>query len=368
VTQDIPVADLKLDLENPRFGLSEAETEADALRILRERADIKELIDSICEKGFERFEPLIGLKDATDGKIIVLEGNRRLAAAKLIIDPELSVTIGLKPTWEISAVNLKTVQALPVTMVGSRLDADNYIAFKHINGPSTWGALAKAKFATRLFDDLRATGQNEQEILNALSKRIGDSKQLMLRMLVAYKVFEQAIRLEFLDEDFVSRNSLDFSHLYTMLQNPSTRIYLGLGDNPLRPQLVANNPIPQTHLKQFGFLISWLFGSADQESLIKRQGTDRPKLTKILASTIATDTLQETRDFERAAEEAGFGAERWISNVVNLEATAKRVASGISDLPDDTDRSQLERASVRLDASQKHIRLSIVQLKELFGE
>lgn len=367
MAQECPTDTLKLDLENPRFGLSEAASEPEALKLLRERADLKELIDSICEKGFERFEPLVGVLDASDGKIVILEGNRRLAAAKLILDPDLSNSVGLKPTWSISAKNLDTIKTLPVTIVNSRSDADDYIAFKHINGPSTWGSLAKAKFATRLFDEMSFRGSDESEILSSLSRRIGDSKQLMLRMLIGYKVFEQAIKLELLDEDLVNKNSLDFSHLYTMLQNPDTREYLGLSSDPLRPSFIIDNPIPETHYRQLGYLINWLFGNAEEDPLIKRQGTDRPKLTKILASAVATDTLQETRDFDRAAEEAGFGAEKWVSSVANLEATAKRVAAGISDLPSDMEQSQIDRATARLELSSKHVRGSLAQLRELFG-
>ena len=36
-----------------------------------------------------------------------------------------------------------------------------------------------------------------------------------------------------LDEAKVADNSLDFSHLYTVIQNPSARAYLGLPAAPL---------------------------------------------------------------------------------------------------------------------------------------
>ena len=78
---------LSLDRSNPRFGLAEASSEAEALKILVETADLKELWNSISERGFEKFEPLVATEE--DGVLVVLEGNRRLAAVKLLLNPDL---------------------------------------------------------------------------------------------------------------------------------------------------------------------------------------------------------------------------------------------------------------------------------------
>ena len=85
--ENIEHKELTLDRHNPRFGLSEAIDDEDALRILAETADLEELLNSISERGFENFEPIVATKQ--NGKIIVLEGNRRVAAVKLLHNPEL---------------------------------------------------------------------------------------------------------------------------------------------------------------------------------------------------------------------------------------------------------------------------------------
>ncbi len=79
--------DLVLDRKNPRFGLAQAADEPEALEILVETADLKELWDSIAERGFEKFEPLVATYEG--GELVVLEGNRRLAAVKLLIEPHI---------------------------------------------------------------------------------------------------------------------------------------------------------------------------------------------------------------------------------------------------------------------------------------
>ena len=142
--------DLTLDVNNPRFGLAQAQDEAHALEILAETADLKELWDSIAERGFEQFEPLVATYEGDN--LVVLEGNRRLAAVKLLLNPSQvrSETIRKRiPT--ISAERLETCKELPVAIVKDREEAAGYIGFKHVNGPARWSSLAKAKFGLSIY-------------------------------------------------------------------------------------------------------------------------------------------------------------------------------------------------------------------------
>jgi len=355
---------LDLDLENPRFGLTDAEGEPEALRLLAKRANLRELWDSINQRTFERYEPLVAFKKP-NGHYTVVEGNRRLAAVKSMLNP--SLLEGTKITApDLSDAARATVQTLPVIVVSRREDADDYIGFKHINGPATWGALAKAKFGVKLFETTVVNDGDLDTRVQALSKRLGDSRQLILRSLIAYKIFEQAKAAGLLDEDKVEDNSLDFSHLYTVIQNPSARIYLGLPSAPLNEGLIRDNPIPNDHLDKLGYMMGWLFGTADLEPVIKSQGTDRPKLTKILASAVATETLEATRDFARAADEAGFKTDSWLDAVVRLVTMSKRVSDGVTELPEDLEAEHLKRSSERLTSAERNIAAAKSQLSTLF--
>jgi hypothetical protein len=366
--EKIEPAKLLLDLENPRFGLSEAEDQTAALKILRNRANLKELWDSITEKGFEEYEPLVAFKAQGKDEYVVVEGNRRLAAVKLLLDEKLAAVVGLKQLPVVTPKVADTLKFLPVNIVNSRHDADEYIGFKHINGPATWGSLAKAKFGISLYDRLTAAEIGNSTRLEVLSKRLGDSRQLLLRTLVGYKVFEQARDKELLDDQQLAENALDFSHLYTMLQNPAARIYLGLGSDPLTEKHIKSNPIPETHLVQLKNLMSWLFGSQKDKPLIQRQGEDRPALTRVLASASATKVLEDTRDFKRAVDEAGFDADAWSASVSKLEALAKRVTDGVSDLPSEMNKEDVGKALERLEKAARHIVTARSSLSALFSD
>lgn len=354
----IETDDLELDLTNPRFGLSKARGPDEALQFLFERADLKELWDSFAQKGFERYEPLIAIKNKEGQKFTVIEGNRRLAAVKTMLEPSLLASFSKRAVPAIPPEHKESLLKLPVFVVGRREDAYDYIGFKHINGPSSWGSLAKAKFGVLLFESTKERDDLDV-VLADLSKRLGDTPSQALRTLVAYKIFEQAIRNEFVADPSASDTSVDFSHLYTMLPNPATREYLGLGREPLSPAQIRDNPIPDDHLPRLRNMMGWLFGFKDREPVIKRQGSDRPKLQKVLGSSVATQTLEETGDFEQAVQQAGFARDAWLSNVVKLQSLSKNVYDGVTDITEPLEEKEKEGVRARLVSTQRNVELTL---------
>ena len=83
--ENIDFRELKLDLENPRAPGEAFADEPAALEFLLDHADLDELVQSILSAGWLDYEPPIVLETAKT----VLEGNRRLAALRLIDDAQL---------------------------------------------------------------------------------------------------------------------------------------------------------------------------------------------------------------------------------------------------------------------------------------
>ena len=334
---------LLLDINNPRFGLSSNTSQEDALRYLFETSDIKELWFSIVENGFLPYEPLVAYQpDPNIEKYIVVEGNRRLAAVLSLLDPTIITSFSRAGVPTVPPEHQATLKTLPVTIITHRDDADEYIGFRHVNGSRNWEPLAKARFGLRLLNKLRdhskasGKGKTDKEIVTILARQIGDQPTQMIRNLFAYKVLQQAMTLQFLQEDFLEKTKNDFSHLYSILSNPATRGYIGLGHDALKPEQIQDNPIPPSHEKQLKFLMTWLFGSANGEtpSVITSQGRDRPALQKIIASPDGLITLEETGDFQIAKSMAGINIEDWMSAVFDLSNKAKRVWDNmVEDMP-----------------------------------
>jgi ParB-like chromosome segregation protein Spo0J len=137
---------LEFDPDNPRLvenGLKHP-TDEQVIRALAVNADLQEVVASIASNGYFDIEPLIvqRVKD----KYRVLEGNRRLAAIRLLQNPGLGKEIGINVPKVPKAI-VDTFDEVTVYAVANAAQARDYIGFKHINGPHRWDALAKARFA-----------------------------------------------------------------------------------------------------------------------------------------------------------------------------------------------------------------------------
>ena len=192
--------ELLLDVDNPWFGLSRAASQDEALEMLVRGARLKELWDSINSQGWIDFEPLVAFSGKVDGKWVVIEGNRRVAALQTLLDPDR-----LPPNLarRVPQISLKARQSLrpqngqkplSLLLVENRHDADAFVGFKHVNGPASWGSLAKAKFAQAMFQRLVDDNMDRRSALPAVQEALGDANSTsIVRMIVAFKVFEQAI-------------------------------------------------------------------------------------------------------------------------------------------------------------------------------
>ena len=88
-TRKCSVTSLLLDTENPRLPQSGgAMSQREIISELVTHDAVSELAKDITTQGFFPTEVLLGVRD--DDHIVVIEGNRRLAALKLLINPELA--------------------------------------------------------------------------------------------------------------------------------------------------------------------------------------------------------------------------------------------------------------------------------------
>src|SRR6266581_7235396 len=123
---DITVANLRLDITNPRFE-TEQENQRDAIRQMAEDQGEKllNLAEDIVEFGLDPSSLSIVIQDEeTPERFITIEGNRRLAALKVLNNPDL-----VKEVWSANRENqLKKLseafQAKPITQVPCVVMAD----------------------------------------------------------------------------------------------------------------------------------------------------------------------------------------------------------------------------------------------------
>ncbi len=281
-TARVPTDLLVLDRHNPRLvTLSPKATDAEIVAALYRGEDLGELLESIAGNGYLDIEPLIVLADA--GRLVVLEGNRRLAAIRLFREPDLAGRVFDEARVKVTIPPIperyeETLRHVTVFRVDSRQEAWPFIGFKHINGAAKWDSYAKAKFAA---DWYRRGGGKLADI----ATRIGDKHATVKRMVYAIYVLEQADSKSVFRMDDRASERFNFSHLYTALSRAAYMEFLGLETSWTRfdPQ---PDPVPETHLEQLAEVLRWLYGSREDgvAAVVQSQNPDIKNLGAVLGS------------------------------------------------------------------------------------
>jgi hypothetical protein len=284
--KDIATDDLLLDPDNPRltdYGLSSNPTQQEIAGVLWNKMAVDEVALSIAENGFYQHEPLYATKDK--GKFIVVEGNRRLAAVKLLRDSNLRQQLKVTSLPSLTAAEIEKLDHLPV-IVCKRKDIWAYLGFKHINGPQAWESYPKAHYIAWVHNKLNVP-------LEEIARRIGDKHSTVARLYDALMVLDQGEAEGVFDRDDRYKSHFSFSHLTTGLGYLGIQSFLGLprGDKTVGKR----RPIPKSHLPQLGEFLTWLYGSKSEEipAIIQSQNPDLRRLDLVLKNRAATVALRK---------------------------------------------------------------------------
>lgn len=302
------VEDLHMDPRNPRLPGEDFPTDELAIRALVEDADIDELLQSIGIAGWQDFEPPI-VEESTSN---VIEGNRRLAALKLLRDADLAQRLGVRLPAE-AGPSAKPEQ-IRVFLVKDRKDARDFIGFKHVNGARRWDSHAKARFA--------ADWLNEGDSIDDVSRRLGDAHNTVSRLVNGITVLDQATNSGLYQKREGRR--FYFSHLYTAISHNPVRRYLGLPE--VDGELLEKEPVHESRSTHLQNLMTWLYGSPDVEPAIRTQNPDLNRLVKVLGSEKATRRLEDTGDLNRAFEDVADRAALFREAMVRLAGAAENAS------------------------------------------
>lgn len=140
------LADLHLDPKNVRLETPSNAIEADILEDLFVNENALALVEGIAKIGYLTHEVPIALK--RQGKYIVVEGNRRVAALKVIQNPMLVPEFQSRITAFASAIpDKKALRKISVKMAPNQTQADQLIAALHTtNARRAWTPARQAAF------------------------------------------------------------------------------------------------------------------------------------------------------------------------------------------------------------------------------
>ena len=142
------VASLHLDPKNPRLGReTSARAPREILQYLFDHDKALDLAKSITARGYFPNEPLLAIRE--DAQLIVVEGNRRLAALKALREPGLLSGAYQRQLERLTRQidDLSELAQVPVTIAPSRKATDRQVAGRHIGTPvRAWQAENRASF------------------------------------------------------------------------------------------------------------------------------------------------------------------------------------------------------------------------------
>lgn len=223
----IPLQDLLLDPENPRLPESLARDQQSMLDHIATTTSIEELMEAIAENDFFPGEPLIVVPDQTNnGKFIVVEGNRRLTAIKILNDPASCSTPGERMK-SISKDAKHKPNILPVVKQPLRSDVLPYLGFRHITGVKQWEPLAKARYIEQLFN-LTKSADPIRDRYSDVARAIGSRRDHIKRNLDALAVYKIIRDADFFDIEDLNEESLKFSVLSTAIADERIGVFIGL--------------------------------------------------------------------------------------------------------------------------------------------
>lgn len=145
----IPIDKISLDLENPRLGADLdviGSNERKLQENLMKKDSILPLAESFAERGWVSDRLLIVYEKEKKGSYIVLEGNRRLLALKLLANPA-SALIEKEKYKSLSEKMKEKITEVPCVIYESREDASRLISNIHTkNDVKKWDIYAQGKF------------------------------------------------------------------------------------------------------------------------------------------------------------------------------------------------------------------------------
>jgi hypothetical protein len=309
----IEVELLDFDPENPRFPPEIASGPIEQLveRFVRDER-LLEIVTSIADQGYFEGEPLLVTKN--NGRFHVIEGNRRLAALKLL-NRQVDVPEG-RPSIDEVVENAKNrPQEVPCLVFSESPQVLRYLGFRHITGIKSWSSLQKARYLKRL----KTTFYQEmtgKDLLVRLAREIGSRSDYVGQMLASLNVYEHAEKQGFYKVKGLNPEEIDFSVLGTALSYSSIAEFTGLDG---RQDMEGVN-LSDENLKN---LLSWMFVARSNQKSILGDSRNLKKLAAVVESKDAINILVKEGNLDSAYQLSKGPAQALNLALKNIEKRLK---------------------------------------------
>lgn len=241
------VSNLLLDPENPRIPPTEnALAQDELLAELVEHDHVYDLAKQISVKGYYADESLI-TAPRRDGKLVVVEGNRRLAALKALLSPDAVVDKHRQKFRALSAQIPKSmIESVPIIIAPSRDVALPRVAEKHTRPLlEQWKPAQQARFYRSLLEG----GKSIKEICGNYGLTEGELTEF-LRMDILYQMACSLDLQEDVQRKVENPRKFPITNLERLLESQPGRNFLCVETDP---KYGFKGRVPTTEFKR-GFV------------------------------------------------------------------------------------------------------------------
>jgi len=287
----LKTADLSFDPKNPRFfRLNNASDDNAVIEEMLDDEGVQDLMASIGQQGFFEGEPLLVTEEG--GKLIVVEGNRRLAAVKLLnreLEPpkrRRASVEGLRDEADVNAPH-----ELPCIEYPSRKEIMRYLGYRHITGIKEWDSLSKARYLTDIRQQFYP-GLEQAEQMKAMAKDIGSRPDYVAQLLTSLGLYIKAEEASFFELPMEAKD-VEFSYLMTALSYKNITDWLGLEGR-------TDVEMPRLNAANLKRAFSWMFPKDQQGNTILGESRNLKVMAAVVSNQDAVRILEDTGKLSEA--------------------------------------------------------------------
>lgn len=292
--QYLDIAQLHFDSDNPRLPTELIGSSSSELaEYYYNNAVVSELVSSMLVGGFFPHEPIIVMPEVSEGGYKVVEGNRRLTALMIIHDRPEAKNLP-RPTPPPTDEQKKALEKIPSVVSSDVQQIRRFIGYRHISGPQTWSAEAKARFQEQEVENAVAEGKANP--FSYVASRVGTHAQSVRQAFSALGLLKIAQSESGFDVSSIQ--SQRFGVWLRLMSSPEFRQYIEFEPKTTDFSEVAA-ALARVSVEKLQEVLSDLKGSRQEPPILadSRNATD---YGRVMMNPIARSTLRKTGDLKAA--------------------------------------------------------------------
>lgn len=321
-SKTVGIQDLRFDPENPRLPEGVGSDQRKIFRFLVDDIGVEDLLNSMAASGAISGDPMIGRAAEKEGTYYVIEGNRRLAALKLLNGEKISDN---GPEPQVPAVSADVARTLKQATLQVGWEPDKleaYLGYKHVTAAREWTPEAKAKFVLK-----SCKGDFSDSTLSRFAQRLGTKLPTLRRWLVAYLTLKQAeSKGKFNPDEAYARRY--FGTFYTLLGSQEVQKFLSL-----KPSALSDTPVPDDHLDNLGEFIGWVIGTKKSPPVINSRS--QQEFDAVLASPGALQYFRSKKNLDGALLYTEYNSGQIAEKLMTAAYTIEECLQKVNDVKDD---------------------------------